>query len=169
MNSWIRRLVENGRQTVLASPPEAWGLAGVAWAGLLAAAAIVLEYGFGQAPCALCLTQRLLVLLAGLTALLGFAHNPRLGVYPLAMAVAALAGGGFSIRHLYLLSPFAGEVSSCGVDFAYMVAAYPLMDILEKMTMGTGECADQSAAIPALALLGFVGLLALAVAHWRSR
>ena len=164
-----RQPVEVIRQIVAASPSAAWALAGVAWAGSLAAAAIVLEHGFGLAPCALCLTQRLFVLLAGLMALLGLAHNPRLGVYPLATALAALVGAGFAIRHLYLLSPYAGEVASCGVDVDYMIAAYPLMDILEKMTMGSGECADQSAAIPVLALLGLLGLLALAVAHWRSR
>ena len=148
--------------------PPAWSLATVAWAGLVAATAIVLEHGFGLAPCALCLTQRLFVLLAGLIAVFGLGHNPRWGLYPLATALAALVGGGFSIRHLHLLSLPADQVPGCGVDLEYLIEVFPLMDILRAMTMGTGECADQGAAIPALALLGFAGLLVLAAAHWRS-
>ncbi len=148
---------------------EFWNLAAVAWAAMLINVALVLEYGFDQQPCALCMTQRLFVVLAGLLAVAGLAHNPRLGIYPLLVIVASLVGGYFSIRHLYLLSLPPGEVASCGVDWEYMVDAYPVMQILRAMTTGTGECAEQSYAIPALALVGFAGMIGLAVGYWRSR
>ena len=148
---------------------ELWSVATVGLAAAMAGGAIVLEYGFGLAPCALCLTQRLLVLLAGLFAVAGLAHWPRLGIYPLLTILAALAGGYFAIRHLYLLTLPADQVPSCGVDFDYLLEVAPLMDVLRAMTAGTADCAEQGATIPALALAGFAALIALAVAQWRSR
>lgn len=144
-------------------------LAAVAWAAMLVNAALVLEYGFGLAPCALCMTQRLFVVLAGLCAVAGLVHNPRLGVYPLLALLASLVGAYFAIRHLYLLSLPADQVPSCGVDLDYLIEVFPLVDILRAMTVGTGECADQGIAIPALALAGFAGMATLAIAYWRTR
>ena len=148
---------------------EIWNLAAVAWAGMLVGGALVLELGFGQEPCALCVNQRWWAMLAGLLAVVGFAHNPRLGIYPLLVALAALAGGAFSVRHLYLLTLPPGSVPGCGVPLEYMIDVFPALDVLRHMTVGTGECAEQSFVIPAFALAGFVGLIALAVAYWRSR
>ena len=146
-----------------------WSLATVAWTATLLAGALVLEYGFDLAPCALCLNQRLWVVLAGVIAAVGCAHNPRLGIYPALTALASVGGAIFSLRHLYLLTLPADAVPRCGVDFGYMIDAFPLADVLAAMLSGTGECADQSATIPALALGGFVGIVALAFGQWRSR
>ena len=146
-----------------------WSFATVAWAASLIGGALVLEHGFGLAPCALCLNQRLWVVLAGVVAAAGFAHDPRRRLYPLLTALAAVCGGAFSVRHLHLLTLPADAVPRCGVDFGYMLDAFPLADVLTAMLSGTGECADQSATIPALALAGFVGILALAFLQWRSR
>ncbi len=148
---------------------EFWSLAAIAWAAALVGVALVLEHGFGQAPCALCMTQRLFVMVAGLIAVIGFAHNPRWGIYPLLTILASLAGGGFSIRHLYLLTLPADAVPECGVDFDYLIDVFPLLDILRAMTTGTGECADQGFSIPALALAGFAAMIVLAATWWRSR
>lgn len=145
-----------------------WSLAIVGWTAGLLGGALVLEYGFGLAPCALCLNQRLWVVLAGVVAGVGFAHNPRLPVYPLLAALASLGGAFFAVRHLHLLTLPEGAVPRCGVDFGYMLDAFPLAEVLTAMLSGTGECADQSATVPALALLGFVGTLALAGLQWRS-
>lgn len=146
-----------------------WSLATVAWAAGLVAGALVLEYGFDLAPCALCLNQRLWVILAGIIAGVGFAHNPNLRVYPLLTALAGLGGAFFAVRHLHLLTLPADAVPRCGVDFGYMLDAFPLADVLTAMLSGTGECADQSATIPALALIGFIDIIALAIMQWRSR
>ena len=148
---------------------EAWNLAAVAWAAMLLSTALVLEHGFGLAPCALCLTQRAFVLLAGLFVTVGLAHNPRLGIYPLLATLAAVVGGYFSVRHLYLLTLPPDQVPGCGVDFDYLIDAFPLMDILRAMTEGTGECAEQSFVIPALALAGFAAMVAITINYWRMR
>ena len=131
--------------------------------------ALVLELAFGQEPCALCVNQRWWAMLAGVIAVLGFAHNPRLGIYPLLVLLAALAGGAFAIRHLYLLTLPAGSVPGCGVPLDYMIDVFPVLDVLRHMTVGTGECTEQSFVVPALALGGFVVLAGLAVTYWRSR
>lgn len=144
-------------------------MATVVWTACLLAGALVLEYGFGLAPCALCLNQRLWVVLAGVLAAIGFAHNPRLRLYPLLTALAAVGGASFSVRHLYLLTLPADAVPRCGVDFGYMLDAFPIAEVLAAMLSGTGECADQSATVPVLALAGFVGILALAFLQWRAR
>lgn len=146
-----------------------WSLATVGWCAGLLAGALVLEHGFGLAPCALCLNQRLWVVLAGVVAAAGFAHDPRRHVYPALTALAAVGGAVFSLRHLYLLTLPADAVPRCGVDFGYMLDVFPLADVLSAMLSGTGECADQSATIPALALAGFVGIVALAFLQWRGR
>lgn len=166
MDEWLRRHLPVVAQW---NRKELWNLAAVAWTAMLLAVALVLEYGFGLAPCALCLTQRWFVVLAGLFVVAGLTHNPRLGIYPLLASVAAAAGAYFSIRHLYLLTLPADAVPGCGVDLDYLLQVFPLMDILRAMTEGTGECAEQSFVIPALALAGFAGLLALVVTYWRSR
>ena len=148
---------------------ELWNLAAIAWAAILAAGALVLEHGFGQLPCALCLNQRAWIMLAGLFVAAGFAHNPRLGIYPLLAVGASLAGGTFSIRHLYLLTLPADQVPGCGVDFDYIIDVFPVLDVLRHMAQGTGECTEQGFVIPAAALVGFVGMLALTITYWRRR
>lgn len=147
---------------------ELWNLAAVAWAALLGCGALILEHGFGQMPCALCINQRAWALLAGLFVLAGLAHGPRLGIYPLLAVLSSAIGGAFSIRHLYLIwRPETAE--GCGVDFEYMVDVFPLLEVLQHMTVGTGDCAEQGIAIPAMALVGFAGMIALCVTYWRQR
>ncbi len=148
---------------------ELWNVVAVAWAAMLLAGALILEYGFSLAPCALCLTQRWFVLLAGLFVVAGLAHDPRLRSYPLLGALASVAGAYFSIRHLYLLTLPPDTLPGCGVDFDYVLQVFPAMDILRAMTQGTGDCAEQSPVIPALALLGFVGLATFTVMQYFRR
>lgn len=147
---------------------EAAALAATATAAAMGGGALLLEYDFGLVPCALCLSQRLCALLAGLAALSGLAHGRGGRGYAGATLAVAAAGGYFALRHLYLLTLPPGEVESCGVDFDYMVKAFPLADVLPAMLAGTGECAEQSAALPALALAGFAAVGAFALLWWRS-
>lgn len=147
---------------------ELWNLAAAAWAAMLVGVALVLELGFAQEPCPLCVNQRWWAMLAGILAVAGFAHNPRLGIYPLLVSLASLAGVAFSIRHLYIMTLPPGSVEGCGVPLDYVLDVFPILDILRVMA-GTGECADQSVAIPALALAGFIGMIALTITYWRAR
>jgi len=100
-------------------------------------------------------------------------HNPRWGIYPLFGALAAVIGGGFSIRQLWLQSLPADQVPACGPDLQYMLEAFPLSDVLIAMTSGTGDCATVSwsllgISIPGWVLLSFIALLLTCIAQLRQ-
>ena len=150
-----------------------WGLALVGWTAFLLAFAVVLEHGFDMAPCALCLMQRLWFMVAGLVALGGVAHNPRLGIYPLVAMLAALAGAGFSVRQLWVESLPPGEAPACGAGIDYLIDAGMAGEALRAMTLGTADCAATppflGLSIAVWALLGFVGVIVGSVMQWRAR
>lgn len=152
---------------------EFWALCLVAVVGLLLFAALVMEHAFGMDPCPLCLMQRIWFFFAGVFAFTSLLHNPRWGIYPLLTMLAALIGGGFSIRQLYLQSLPADQVPACGPDMAYMLEALPLSDVLIAMTQGTGDCAEVAwsllgISIPGWALLSFAAIIVMAVLQLRA-
>ena len=151
-----------------------YALAAIALCGVLLFGAEIMEHRFAMDPCPMCLMQRLWIFAAGLAAYAGLAHNPRWGIYPLLTIVAALVGGWVSARHLWLQSPFADKVPSCGPETADdMIEYFSLPDILSGMFFGTGDCAQVDAflgvSLPLWALLGFAALIALAALQWRAR
>ena len=154
--------------------PE-YALAIVAICGGLVFAGLVLEFGLsGMEPCPLCLMQRLWFLIAGLIAYGGLAHNPRWGIYPLLTMVAALTGGGFAIRQLWLQSLPDEQASSCGPPgLDYMFEVLPLSDVLKAMASGTSDCASEppflGIPIPVWALAGFAAVIVAAVLQWRAK
>ncbi len=141
--------------------------------GVFLGVALYMEHMLGLAPCPLCMMQRVWMLLAGVLALAGLAHKPNWGIYPLLSLVAALVGGGFSIRQLYLQNLSPDQHPACGPDLAYMLEAFPLSDVLIAMTSGTGDCATVSwslfgISIPGYALIGFALLAVFCVAQLRA-
>ena len=151
-----------------------YALAIVAICGGLVVAALVLEYSVPDMdPCPLCMMQRLWFLITGLVAYAGLVHNPRWGIYPLLVIVAALAGAGFAIRQLWLQSLPAELVPACGPDLQYMIEALPLSEVLSSMVSGTGDCASEppflGIPLPVWTLAGFAAVIATAVLQWRAR
>lgn len=144
----------------------------VAGTGLLLAGALIMEHIFGMDPCPLCLMQRAWFAIAGLLALAALIHSPRWGIYPLLTIFAALVGGGFSIRQLYLQSLPADQVPACGPDMSYMLENFPLSDVLAAMTSGTGDCAQVAwqfgLTIPGWALVGFIAIVIVAGAQLKA-
>ena len=144
----------------------------IALCGFALTGALVLEHLEGLAPCPMCLMQRLWVIAVGLAALIGLAHNARWGIYPMLTAVAAIIGGSFSIRQLYLQSLPPEEVPACGPPLEWLLDG-PVSDLLSAMTQGTGDCAEVmwtflGLSIPAWALVGFIAALALALLQLRA-
>ena len=152
---------------------ESWALCLVALTGAVLFVALVMEHAFAMAPCPLCLMQRIWFFLAGAFAYASLLHNPRWGIYPLCSMIAAMIGGGFSIRQLYLQNLPADQVPACGPDLAYMLEVFPLSDVLIAMTQGTGDCAEVvwsflGLSIPGWALLTFAMIVVVALLQLRA-
>ncbi len=136
--------------------------------------ALYMQYQMDMKPCALCITQRIFVVLAGLFALAAFFHNPaQLGrrAYTSLGALSAVIGGAFSARHLWLQSLPEDLVPACGPDLEYLLDTFPLMEALDVLLQGDGNCAEVSwsllgLTIPAWTLVAFAGLVAINV--WQA-
>jgi len=117
--------------------------------------------------------QRIWFFFAGLVAFAGLVHNPRWGIYPLVTIVVSLVGAGFSIRQLWLQSLPPDQVPACAPSMAYMFENFPLGQVLELMTQGTGDCAQVSwqflgISLPGWALVGFGAIVVMAALQWRA-
>lgn len=131
---------------------------------------LYLQHYKGLEPCPLCILQRYAFVTIALIALLGGLFNPRgilLKVWSALLCVAAIAGGGVSIRQSWLQhNP--PSVSTCGPDLTYMVSKFPLSDVLPKLFRGEGDCSQVDWAFLGLsmaewALLCFVAILAVGI------
>ena len=133
----------------------------------------VLEHGAGMDPCPLCLMQRLWFYVAALAAYAGLLHNPRWGIYPLLTIIAALTGGGFALRQLWLQSLPAGQAPSCAAPVSQLLENGMYGEALSSMFFGTGNCTEPDLVLgvnlAVWALLGFAAVIALAVLQWRAR
>jgi len=152
---------------------ESLALAILGLTGGVLVVALVMEHVFELIPCPLCLMQRVWFFIAGLVTVAGLLHNPRWGIYPLLTGIAALVGGGFSIRQLYLQSLPPDQVPACAPNINYMIEVFPASEVLLAMTRGTGDCASVEwsllgLSIPGWALVGFALIVALGVGQLRA-
>ena len=119
-------------------------------AGFLACAgmmgfAFYAQYVLGLAPCPLCAFQRIAVITLGVLFCLAALHNPRgWGRWTYALLEAVTAGGGAAIagRHVWIQSLPPDSVPACGAGLDYMLETLPVVEVLEKVFTGSGECAD---------------------------
>ena len=133
--------------------------------------AFFLEYVKELEPCPLCLFQRLFFIGIGLLALLGALHGPGITgrrVYGGLLALLALGGGAVATRHVWLQHLPADQVPECGPGLEYMLEAFPLMETIQEVLGGSGECAEVSwrllgLSIPEWTLMVFISLVALFV------
>ena len=150
-----------------------YALAIVLLAGGILFGAEVLEHGAGMAPCPLCLMQRLWFYMAAFAAYAGLLHNPRWGIYPLLTIIAALAGGGFALRQLWLQSLPDGQAPGCAAPVSQLLENGMYGEALSSMFFGAGDCTAVDAVLgvnlAVWALLGFAVAIALAVLQWRAR
>jgi len=135
-------------------------------AGLMLTA-LYMQHGMELSPCPLCITQRVFVIAAGLLGLLAFLHGPGITgrkVYAGLGITSAVIGGGFSSRQLWLQSLPPGEAPACGPSLDYILDTFPLMEALEVLVTGDGDCAKVAwewlgLSIPAWTLVAFIGLV----------
>jgi len=115
------------------------------------ACAVLLAFGYylqyfeGQDPCPLCMVQRgffYLVLAAFLFAAVHFPRGTGIRLYCAAAFLAALGGFGVAARHVWLQHLPPDQVPACGPDLFYMVENLPFSRMLQKLFMGSGQCAE---------------------------
>jgi protein dithiol:quinone oxidoreductase len=140
----------------------------------LLGAALYYEHIDGQAPCPLCLTQRIGFMLAGVTAFVALLDNPGRRIYPMLVGVSVLGGAGFSLRQLYLQQLPPGQAPACGPGLDYMIEVFPASEVLRAMLTGTGDCAAVSWSLMGIsmagwALLGFLAILIMTATPWLRR
>ena len=126
------------------NPRLSYVLPALACAGLLGFG-YYLQYFQSQDPCPLCLVQW--GFYYGVLAVLAIAalHSPaRTGkiVYCAAAALFAFGGFGVAARQVWLQYLPADQVPACGPDLFFMMENFPLRRILEKLFLGSGQCAE---------------------------
>ena len=112
---------------------------------LLLGSGYYLQYFQGQDPCPLCLLQRGFYYAFGAVFLAAALHNPaRAGTiaYSIAGLAFALGGGGVATRQVWLQHLPPDKVPACGPDLFYMLENFPLARTLEKLFVGSGQCAE---------------------------
>ena len=120
------------------------GLPALACAALLAYG-YYLQYFQGQDPCPLCLVQRGFYYLVLAISAVAALHAPQAWgrrLYCGAAALAALLGLGVAVRQVWLQHLPADQVPACGPDLFFMMENFPLARTLEKLFMGSGQCAE---------------------------
>jgi len=150
-------------------------LAGLAAVIGLMAYALYAEHVLGLEACPLCIFQRMAFIGLGFVFLVAAAHAPA-GIaaraYGLLGVAAAATGAGIAGRHFYIQNLPADQVPACGPGLDYIMDAFPLLDALELVFTGSGECAEVNwsflgLSMPGWTFIWFVMLGALAlIANW---
>lgn len=129
--------------------------------------ALWVQHGMFMQPCPLCILQRVAFVAMGVLFLFGALTGSRPGwrkFSSILVAAAALVGALIAGWHVRMQNLPPSEVPSCsGMDLGYMLDAFPLQKVIQKVFSGSGECAvvDWSflgLSMPGWTLLWYVGL-----------
>lgn len=107
--------------------------------------AYILQYGFGQKPCDLCLLQRVFFYAVGLTAGLAYLARPGLWgsrIYSSFCLLFSLCGLGAAGRQVYLQNLPEELKPGCGPGLLFRMHHSPWLDALGAAIKGTGDCAQ---------------------------
>jgi disulfide bond formation protein DsbB len=149
--------------------PRVLNFVGFAICAALMGYALYAEHVLLYMPCPLCVFQRVAVIALGVVFLAAGVHGPRgwgRYVYAWLVVVAAAAGIAVAGRHVWLQSLPADAVPACGPGLDALLDRLPLLEVLESVFSGSGECAAVDwtflgFSMPAWVLAWFVVLGAL--------
>lgn len=131
--------------------------------------ALYLQHVVHLEPCPLCIFQRLGLIAFGVFSLLSALFNPKSWLKWL-LWLGGLVGIGWSLaiaaRHVWITYLPADQVPSCGPGLNYWVDTLPILQVMQEVLKGSGECAviDWTlfgVSLPELSLMFFVLLLGL--------
>jgi disulfide bond formation protein DsbB len=106
---------------------------------------LYMEHVMLLAPCGLCITQRVFVILCGFCCLASAIHNPPfIGQrnYAFLGASMCIFGSYFALRQIWLQSLPEDQVPACGPGFTYILENFPFMDLFNFLLIGDGNCAE---------------------------
>jgi disulfide bond formation protein DsbB len=124
----------------------------------------------GLEPCPLCFFQRLAMIALAFAFLAAAVQAPgRAGAWIYAILVLLFGGAGVALaaRHLWIqFLPPDRVPASCGMGIEYMLDTLPLLDVVQRVLSGSGECAEKDWTFVGLTLPGwtFVFFAAMIVA-----
>jgi disulfide bond formation protein DsbB len=113
-------------------------------ASSLVIAVVYFQQHLGLEPCYLCITQRAFVAAVGVIFLLGAIHNPqgtRQKIYPIGAIAAALGGGYFSAKQIWLQNLPEENIPVCGPPVDYLFDVFPASEVISMLIRGDGNCA----------------------------
>ena len=106
------------------------------------------EHVLGLEPCPLCILQRVAVIALGLSFLLLAVRPPQRKqskfMAALLLVMISSGGAGVAARHVWLQNLPPDKVPGCGPGLDFMMANFPLSEVLEMVFSGSGECAEIS-------------------------
>jgi len=115
---------------------------------LLIVYALYTQYVLGLEPCPLCILQRVAVIALGISFLLLTLRPPLRKqskfLTSLLLAIISSTGVGIAARHVWLQNLPPDKVPGCGPGLDFMMANFPLSEVLEMVFSGSGECAEIS-------------------------
>jgi len=146
--------------------PRTWFFLGFTACFTMLAVGAYFQFVEELEPCPLCISQRIAILITGITFLIAALHNPAqkgVRIYAILGALFALAGSAVSARHVWLQNLPPEKVPECSPGLSYIFDNFPLTDTLKLMINGTGECADVlwtflGLSIPGWTFIAFLGL-----------
>ncbi|MBT8136385.1 MAG: disulfide bond formation protein B [Gammaproteobacteria bacterium] len=113
-------------------------------AGLMACA-LYFQHVVGLDPCPLCVFQRIAVIALGIVFLVAFIHRSAgwgRYIYAVLFFLAGGFGAAVAARHVWIQNLPPDQVPACGPSLDYMLDTFPLADVLKKVFVGSGECAE---------------------------
>jgi len=123
-------------------------LAGFLFSIFLIVYALYAQYVLGLEPCPLCILQRMAVIALGLFFLLLALRPPQRKqskfLASLLLVMISSAGVGIAARHVWIQNLPPEKVPGCGPGLDFMIANFPLSEVLEMAFSGSGECAEIS-------------------------
>jgi len=110
-------------------------------------AAFYFQYVEYLDPCPLCIMQRVVVLMLGITFLINGLHFPKVNslpqkIYDGMFAVFGFAGIIVAGRQVWLQHLPKDQVPECGPGLSYMLDTLPLGEVFTKLFTGSGSCAE---------------------------
>lgn len=125
-------------------------------------------------PCPLCMTQRICFYLVAIIAFIAIFNKSSALLQRITAAlgtIISITGLAVATRQLWLQSLPKDQVPACGPGFDYIIDTFPMLEAIEIMFRGNGNCAEVTwqflgLSIAGWAFIAFGGLLCLNLAQF---